>query len=233
MTIQSGIFGEETMCTPNELLHKIPKLPEDGWTSIDFFQSEDGVVQLRPSYKPLPSVNCLWHENLVDYLGLKPIRKLSARVREVSYLNQRAIAKIARFPWEINQVSKETLAYCMIFDKQEEEGLEAIAPKFLGHLHENGRVMGMLLQKLEGRHAEPEDLAACTEVVRKLHAMGIEHGDVNKHNFMIGKATRKACILDLEHATNAKGQSTQRECASIADELAEDTGRGAYRTPID
>lgn len=33
------------------------------------------------------------------------------------------------------------------------------------------------------RAAGPGDLAACQGVLKKLHALGVKHGDINKHNF--------------------------------------------------
>jgi hypothetical protein len=52
-------------------------------------------------------------------------------------------------------------------DKIKYPDLVAISPAFLGHLTEDGRVMGMHIEKLEGRMARIEDILACEDVVRR------------------------------------------------------------------
>ena len=61
-----------------------------------------------------------------------------------------------------------------------------IGPEFLGHLTEEGRVIGFLIERVfDCRHATPEDLSLCQHTLAKLHKLGIKHGDTNKHNFLI------------------------------------------------
>jgi hypothetical protein len=47
------------------------------------------------------------------------------------------IAKIARFEWEIPRIERETSAYRLL------DG-SGLAPRFLGHIHENGRIVVFL-----------------------------------------------------------------------------------------
>lgn len=75
------------------------------------------------------------------------------------------IAKIARFEWEVPRIERETIAYQLL------EG-SGPAPRFLAHIHENGRIMGFLLEKLEGRHASIQDLSACEAVPKSFHERG-------------------------------------------------------------
>lgn len=45
-------------------------------------------------------------------------------------------------------------------------------------------VIGFVLEYIgNARAAGPGDLAACQGVLKKLHALGVKHGDINKHNF--------------------------------------------------
>ncbi|KAF8248813.1 hypothetical protein K440DRAFT_623853 [Wilcoxina mikolae CBS 423.85] len=44
-----------------------------------------------------------------------------------------------------------------------------LAPAFLGHITENGRIMGFLLEKVEGRSAGIEDLTACQECLKRVY----------------------------------------------------------------
>ena len=227
MKIQYGAFDDETMCTPERLIFNLPELPDNGWTSIELSRLENGELEVQSSHEPLASVEHLWHSDLIDYFSLTEVRKISSRVREVRYLGRPAIAKIARFPWEIDQIANETTAYCMIFDEQERAKLDSITPTFLGHLHENGRVIGFLLEKILGRRAGAQDDRVCRTALQQLHAMGIQHGDINRHNFLVDEMTQRVHLIDLEHATNFEVNAAERECASLAFELAENSGRGA------
>lgn len=45
-----------------------------------------------------------------------------------------------------------------------------IGPQFLGHLTEDGRVIGFLMEHIpNARHAGPQDLEICREVLSRLH----------------------------------------------------------------
>lgn len=84
---------------------------------------------------------------------------LKTNVYEVSYSGGTAIAKYARFGWEIGYYQAETEAYSWL------EG-HGIRPRFLGHLKEEDRIIGFLLEKVQGRHATIQDLVGCEEVYR-------------------------------------------------------------------
>jgi tRNA A-37 threonylcarbamoyl transferase component Bud32 len=98
------------------------------------------------------------------------------------------IAKVARFEWELPRLSMETLIY---------KGLEDtdLAPRFIGHVHEHGRVIGFMLEKLEGREANINDLSSCQSALQRLHDIGILHGDANRYNFIIQDG--KARLIDF------------------------------------
>lgn len=46
------------------------------------------------------------------------------------------------------------------------------------------------------RFADIGDLAACQEILSRLHSLGIKHGDVNKYNYLIRGG--KAMLVDFE-----------------------------------
>lgn len=103
------------------------------------------------------------------------------------------VARFALFSWEVLYLDAETLAYQRIES-------QSIGPKFLGHITEDGRVIGFIMEKVVGgKHAKPEDLSLCQAALSRLHRLGIKHGDVNKHNFLIhdGRAT----LIDFDNAT--------------------------------
>jgi len=103
----------------------------------------------------------------------------------VKYQSQFCVLKIARFEHEIGNVVNETRAF-NLFDGKD------IAPKFLGHLMEKERLMGILMEYIPGRHAPPEDEAVCRNVLKRLHEFKIVWNDpLNDGNFVItenGKA---------------------------------------------
>ena len=171
-----------------------------------------------------------------------------SRSPETSSKNDSFIIKYARFPWEIHYYASETAIYKFLEGK-------GIAPRFLGHLTEGsnncnngGRVIGFALERIEhARHAGPHDLEACQEALSKLHRLGILHGDVNRHNFLIrqpdtgggdvgstgaavtGMAGRKiVTIIDFEFASKCTDKlAFTEEMDRLKVELHETDGRGA------
>lgn len=72
-----------------------------------------------------------------------------------------------------------------------ELGEPRIVPRVLGHLTEVGRVMGILLERLDGEFASADDLPACSSTIRRLHEIGLVHGNVNRYNFIVDKQSRQ------------------------------------------
>ena len=75
------------------------------------------------------------------------------------------------------------------------------------------------------RTAGPEDLVACQAVLAKLHARGIKHGDINKHNFLVGKE----CVVMIDFET-AKWCDTKEEpeaeYSRLKESLRDESRRG-------
>lgn len=92
-------------------------------------------------------------------------------------------------------------------------------------MEEEGRTIGFLLEKVEGRHATPDDLAACRTVVSRLHALGIVHGDLNKHNFLISRS--RVVLLDFESARRSEDKDAmEQELRNLERQLLDESGRG-------
>jgi tRNA A-37 threonylcarbamoyl transferase component Bud32 len=129
------------------------------------------------------------------------------------------IAKIARFEWELPRIEQETRAYQLL------EGYYGLAPRFLAHVHENGRIIGFLLEKIEGRSASFQDLSACETALGKLHELGFVHGGVNRYNFLVTEEGVK--LLDFERLRkNASPESMSKELENLRAELVDESGRG-------
>lgn len=131
------------------------------------------------------------------------------------------VAKFAIFEWEVGYYEAEIEAYSWI------EG-HGIGPKFLGHLTEEGRVIGFVLQNLHERHACIDDIVSCTRIVERLHALGILHGDLNRHNFLV--TDNRTALIDFEACTKSKDEGEKaRELQGLKQELLDDSGKGGEK----
>jgi hypothetical protein len=103
-----------------------------------------------------------------------------------------------------------------------------VGPAFLRHLVEHDRVIGILVEKVEGRRGDICDLAASQEIMKRLHSLGIVHGDLNRHNFIVSDAG--ITLVDFENAIqNGSQEAMKLEYEEIAKQLEEQTGRGGVR----
>ncbi|KAL9074035.1 MAG: hypothetical protein Q9157_004525 [Trypethelium eluteriae] len=220
--ILSGTFDEETMCCVRRLLPLLPSFPKGPWTTMELHRRDDGTIVMQISSNPLEAVECSWHSNRVDVLTLPKGTRLKTNVWETIYQGKPAILKLASFPWEIYRMEWETWAYGRIYYHSHNEA-SMVAPSVIGHVVENGRVMGLLLEKIEGDYAGIADLELCQSGLRRLHKMGIRHGDLCRYNFVVDRKEGRLRILDFE---NARPLSPLGD-ASAEDELRDETGRGA------
>lgn len=90
---------------------------------------------------------------------------------------------------------------------------------------EEGRVIGFLIEYVEGRHATISDLPACEAIVRRLHGLGVLHGDLNKHNFLISESG--AVLIDFETAKQSENsEAMEREVEGLKGQLLDESGNG-------
>lgn len=208
------------------LLERLPPLPSPiNWNVTHITKSPTGIISSRSRWEESREVTKLWHSKLVDILSLNVIKQRTDRVSEVVYGSGVAIAKIARFDWEIKYAENETLAYFLL------QGHE-IGPKFLGHLTEGpqGKVIGLLIEKLEGRSAGIGDIVACRKALKTLHTLGFIHGDVHRYNFIITEAGAR--LIDFEDMeSNGTVVAMKKEVDSLEGQLTEETGRGQASSP--
>jgi hypothetical protein len=223
VTIEGGIFSADDMCFAPALLPMLPPFPPGDWNYGRIAKSpQDGTAYFTETVrKQLSGVQNVWHPTRVDHLDLIYGHRLRSNIWEATTpaLPTKFVTKFARFDWEIGYMDDECAAYQWI------EG-QSIGPKFLGHLVEEGRVIGFLIESLVGsRHAEIGDLTVCQEALTRLHKLGIKHGDVNKFNFMIrgGHAT----LIDFECARKCDDkEELEEELRSLATQLVDNSGRG-------
>lgn len=215
LVISPKTFDRDTLSFP---IQSVPNLPWCGdWTVTHISRDETtGDLRYSISTRTLAGVKCQWHPTLVNCLELKRTQLLTALAFEAvspsalatnSQSPPTIVAKIARFDWEIPRIDRETRAYQLL------DG-SGLAPRFLGHIHENGRIIGFLLERVEGRPA-----------LERLHQLGYLHGDANRFNFLIAEEGVK--LIDFERLQeNVTRDSMHKELASLRAELTEDSGRG-------
>ncbi|KAJ3496026.1 hypothetical protein NLG97_g2973 [Lecanicillium saksenae] len=178
-----------------------------GWNkAIVFRDTKTHALQRTLSQDDPPTLQSIWHPDMISFFDIEKKTQLSVLTQECLWIHseilvstqsknpnpQMAIAKVARFPWEIRYIEAETKIYQLLQDSN-------IAPRFLGHIQEGGRVIGFLLEKVVGCPAGSDDLEACQTVLHRLHGLGILHGDTNRYNFIIDSEV-KATIIDFESA---------------------------------
>lgn len=228
LTIAPGTYDRQTLSMP---LGSLPSLMKEGKWNIAQISRDLATSELKASLRSiqLAGVRDTWHPTFVNCLELLRIRQLTAATFEASCPTQhllapstsvaRVIAKIARFEWEIPRIERETRAYKIL----ENTG---IAPRFLGHIHEHGRVIGFVLEEVEGRPATIGDLSRCKSVLQHLHDHGLLHGDINKYNFIVQNDTARLIDFERSQFYPADTGPMRNELTSLRDQLMEETGRG-------
>ena len=139
-----------------------------------------------------PAVKERWHAIMVDRQSLHQKEDLSpcvfeclapelsglslSRTSDATYV--RAVAKVAFAPWSIPNIERETKAYGLLAGS-------GLTPRFLAHIDEDKRIMGLLLEKVVGRRPRDEDLGACEEALKSLHRLGFAHGAPTRDHFIV------------------------------------------------
>ncbi|KAI9753683.1 MAG: hypothetical protein M4579_005035 [Chaenotheca gracillima] len=201
ISIEADVYEARDFFPP-VLISKLPSIPPGDWNMghISKTESDAGPYFKWTKRESFAGITHTWHPTQVDFLSLQFKKTILPNVYEATCPalglgeDTVVIAKLARFPWEIDYYNNETQAYSWI------KG-HGIGPKFLGHITEEGRVIGFLLEKVVGRHAETKDLERCQRVVARLHGLGLVHGDLNKYNFLVPFADQdEVCLIDFEAA---------------------------------
>lgn len=185
----------------------------------------DGTLAYTITFTPLPELKFTFHSNLIDCLSLQKIAYLCPGVLEVRYNDRPPVVKYSCFDWDFHRIERENWAYD-ILDNNYDEGQAHIG--VLGHLTENGRPIGLLLEKIEGTFASIEDKSNCEKTLRILHAepFHLIHGDVNRYNLIVDAEDGLVRLIDFEHAEEYDEVKARKEIESLTAELTEETGRG-------
>ncbi|KAJ5091697.1 alpha-galactosidase A precursor [Penicillium alfredii] len=223
ITVEPHIYSAEDMCFGPSLVSLLPDFPPGDWNDgLVARDAKDG----RPYFAcfnltQFPGVQNTWHGTYVDYLELSIGRKLRTGIYEARHplFDDVVVAKFARFPWEIQYIENETTAYQWISG-------HTIGPRFLGHLTENGRVIGLLMERIiDAQHAGTRDLEACREVLSRLHDLGVRHGDTNRYNFLVRGSN--ATLIDFDTAQKCDDRNLLlQESVNLTMRLQDPSTRG-------
>jgi hypothetical protein len=227
VTVAPGILPMDDRTFAPAVLAGLPPLPPGDWNMghIGCESASREPAFLSTAKANLPGIKATWHATRIDHLELHTMERLRQNIHIVSHplFDHPIVAKFTEFPWQTPYLEAETVAYRWI------EGSD-VAPRFLGHLTEEGRVIGFVLEYIgNARAAGPGDLAACQSVLKKLHSLGVKHGDINRHNFLVRDGGR-VVLLDFETASkDVSRDELEAEYQRLTKSLQDPSLRGAVR----
>lgn len=216
VTVRFGVFDMDTLRMPSRLIPSLPELPRyPNWKQMDIEPSviQGNEVHVSVRETPLRAIANVWHPQLINILLLPFKVRLTEDVYETSWLGRPAIMKVSLFGKRMDEFEVESWANgCVTRYQDANPAMKPLIPKFLGHITENGRVIGFLMEKFIGRHATAQDLPHCQELLVRLHNAGLLHRDPCRYNFLLDEAdSENARIIDLEHAHEYNDVDSQLE----------------------
>ncbi|KAH6892347.1 hypothetical protein B0T10DRAFT_483637 [Thelonectria olida] len=224
VTVEPGVLPKDDRTFAPVLVPALPSFPPGDWNEARVVLRNGEATFVNLNKATLPGIGNVWHPVKIDHLELMQLDRVRQTLHRVTHksFDRPVLAKFAQFPWEVPYFAAETTSYSWI------HAHAGIGPAFLGHIHEDGRVIGFLLEEISGvRTAEPGDLAACQTSLAKLHALGIKHCDINKHNFLIREDLGTAVLIDFETAQKcADAEQLEAEYEGLQASLEDMSGRG-------
>ncbi|KAF9484899.1 hypothetical protein BDN70DRAFT_871879 [Pholiota conissans] len=230
-TAPGTLAGEEMdwIFGPILLSELLPPFPPGKWNkghvAKDPETGQAAFIETVTESLPGVEVECLWHPVRLNELDFAQVESVRQRVRIATHpeLNdgKPVFLKLAVWPWEIAFAEAEMMAYELIHDK-------GVGPKFLGNLTEgkDGRVVGFITEWVQdARAAGPGDLESCRKALERLHELGIKHGDINKHNFLVREG-HDVVLVDFETAKKCSPQELEDEMNALEENLNDPSFRG-------
>ncbi|KAI0878302.1 hypothetical protein GGS24DRAFT_444270 [Hypoxylon argillaceum] len=187
---------------------QIPLLPNGDWNTADIGLTPDGkqIFVATVSCKPLPGVENKWYPHSLEYLDLELVSSEINRDHIKVVSNPKldtpkhlAVMKFSPFADGIMRIDVEAEIYNHI------DG-SSVAPMFLGYVTENGRIIGFLIEYIDGaRSPSSQDafsdlaLEKCRQTLTALHELGVTHNDARPGNCLF-RRDGTAVLIDFELA---------------------------------
>ncbi|KAI6822149.1 glycoside hydrolase family 78 protein [Hortaea werneckii] len=115
ITVAAGVYDTDDMCFGPQLVQIPPEFPPGDWNTghVDKRTQDNEPIFTRTERTDYTSIQNTWHAVLWDHLDLTFDRYLRTGVYEVKFskLHLPALAKFARFDWEIPAHDRETVVY--------------------------------------------------------------------------------------------------------------------------
>ncbi|KAF2183892.1 hypothetical protein K469DRAFT_581072 [Zopfia rhizophila CBS 207.26] len=207
-------------------LKRIPRW-SDCWRTLTVEKTPNGILSEVDRFLPHSLAEHHISGQYYNLLNLTRIRRISDRVSLVSQNHRKCMLKIARFEHELEALSTEIRAYSIL-----QAHHSTLAPTFLGYVYEEeeNRVIGFLMEVLQGYHPHLRDQQLCKDAIQEFHEIGIVHGDPNKYNILVEGDTAK--FIDFEEATFWDdydfGKSIEEEGHNLIRSLTDTSGLGNY-----
>ncbi|KAF1993738.1 hypothetical protein P154DRAFT_502962 [Amniculicola lignicola CBS 123094] len=226
--LYGGFIPTTDRTDSSRILEKLRTLPvwDKQWSTLTITHTSGVVSFLEDTFEPhrlshlpirIPS------PPYYNFLDLVVVDRISDRVSLISFEGNQYILKIARFRHELKALYTEIMAYSTLNEF-------SFAPNLLGYVYEEteDRVIGFLIEALNGRHPNVEDLEICRHAMLELHSRGVVHGDLNKFNIVIEGTKPK--FIDFEAASFQDDNSYKKleleETEQLAQKLADVSGIG-------
>ena len=137
--VRPGTFEEDILTFPPLLREHLQPFPPGEWTRMTIERRESESLKRSIRTEPMAAVTAVWHTQKIDVLTLRRLNGYTPCTLETDWFGKKAVAKIARFDFEIPQMKRETKLYQVLnASDSEHHGGISFAPAFLGHLTENG-----------------------------------------------------------------------------------------------
>ena len=188
-----------------EELRAMVDIWDQSWITLDIYIS-DGKVHYRSNAWEPSSLHISDTDDTprVNVLDLRILHQYRSRVFLSQLESTRCILKIYPFKHQMPYLTRELRAYHRLSQKG-----YTLSPRLLCYVfeREKSQIIGFICEELDGEFPRLVHLEACERALRRLHAYGIVHRDLNRYNIIVTLDGPK--FIDFEEAvldTNDKNQ---------------------------
>lgn len=178
----SSLIPEQCRTSGPSFIQQVSKLDEwqEPWKTLTLSKDQPLLDDFPPHSLSKEVVPVGY--KLYDLFTLQDVKQVKHRTCRFQESGTQCYMKIARFGFEIQTLKQEVRAYLTLTALGTN-----LAPKLLGFVYEEtpDRIVGLVMEAIEGRRPTPVDFEMCSDALEELHRLGIIHGDINNHNIII------------------------------------------------